>query len=338
MLILIIASIVLVVVWWGLYNLLSWLGSINFALDLLAITVLCFFIGASVGNYRAFKIARQEEKGRGLTILILGIACVATYYVWYQGSVIRGNAETTATAQFVQLSTATSAAQMTETADPVRITEAALQKNAQSTATAQFIQSSTATSAARMTAAAEPIKATEAALQKNAKRVYGPTKGELIHEDDDFLETRFASVTERNFIVESRFYNPYSDGKWDCGFLFRWTDRNEQYRLFVMSSGSWYLELITSSSRTTTPTPVFKQLSSGQILSLDVSSNGSNLLRLVVNSGEAIFFVNDLYVARLDVSAKLDSGDIFIAIGNIRGYETPGKVTRYEGFTIWSLP
>jgi hypothetical protein len=40
----------------------------------------------------------------------------------------------------------------------------------------------------------------------------------------------------------------------------------------------------------------------------------------------------------LDLSARMNSGGIYIATGIFQGAKSPGKNTRYDGFRIWSLP
>jgi hypothetical protein len=130
-------------------------------------------------------------------------------------------------------------------------------------------------------------------------------------------------------VAEARFYNPYdrSEGDWDYGFGFRSTGKAEEYRLFITSKGAWFLYLTN-----------VEKIADGQVKNLDLSSNGSNDLRLVVRGDAAYFFVNDEYVATLDVSEKNAAGDVWVGTGFFSGYELIGKSTRYEDLTIWSLP
>jgi hypothetical protein len=71
---------------------------------------------------------------------------------------------------------------------------------------------------------------------------------------------------------------------------------------------------------------------------LDVSASGTNHIRLVAKGETAYFFVNGNYIATLDVSGKLVAADVSVVTGAIEGDQVDGKSTRFEGFTVWSLP
>jgi hypothetical protein len=136
----------------------------------------------------------------------------------------------------------------------------------------------------------------------------------------------------RDFVIEARFFNPYgvSEHAWDYGFLFRDTGGNKQYRLVVSSNSRWDLFLVDGD-------PNVAALEYGYVENFDITVNGSNRIRLVAKDTSVYFFVNDKYVATLNVSKKLDSGDIYVATGIYGGHTINGKFTRYEGFTVWSL-
>ena len=49
------------------------------------------------------------------------------------------------------------------------------------------------------------------------------------------------------------------------------------------------------------------------------------------------FFVNNDYVATLDLSPKMGDGDIYAASAIVQGEGIPGEVTHFEGFKVWAL-
>lgn len=69
-----------------------------------------------------------------------------------------------------------------------------------------------------------------------------------------------------------------------------------------------------------------------------MSPKGSNHLRLVVTSDTALFFLNGELAATLDVSKKTQPGDVAIQIRTAPDHIIVGKSTRYEGFTVLSVP
>ncbi len=205
-------------------------------------------------------------------------------------------------------------------------------------------------------ATAQSVQATVTALTKTATRVHGPTSGKLIHKGDNRIPLKSTDLNVRDFIVEAEFSNPYQAGTygWDYGFLFRDTGLLHDYRLYVTSDGEWVLKLTDVSSTpsasiapgdltpapTVTPLPhsAFTTIAGGVIDGFDTSASGSNRLQLVVKGGAAFFLVNDRYITTLDVSKKMESGDVEVATAFITSDNNAGHATPYKGFSVWSLP
>ncbi|MBC7263400.1 MAG: tetratricopeptide repeat protein [Chloroflexi bacterium] len=164
--------------------------------------------------------------------------------------------------------------------------------------------------------------------------VYGPMVGSLPHREG-VIASRNAGLQLRDFVAEARFYNPYdrSEGGWDYGFGFRETGSDNQYRLYVDSSGGWTLNLATKSG----DKPVFNKIASGKVNNLDLTATGSNHLRLIVQGSTGLFFANGEFIATLDLSGKLVPGSIWVGTSMVKGHERVGKSTRYEDFIIWPL-
>lgn len=209
---------------------------------------------------------------------------------------------------------------------------------ARRTATAERQQTSTLQAERTRTArsrATESARATATARARTPQIVFGPSGGSLLHEDDESIKYDRAPVQLNNFIVTARFYNPFdsSENSWDYGFGFRETTDSE-YRLVVNSNQSWNLRLATNANGTLE----FKGIAEGSISNLDISVNGSNLVRLEVRGGEARFYVNGDFIDTLDVSELTSTGDVWIGTGFFKGSEITGKSTRYQDFTVWTNP
>lgn len=194
----------------------------------------------------------------------------------------------------------------------------------------------TSTSLARETATAR-AQATKQAVLSNIEAsqslVFGPTTGKLDHTANDLIAVQDAGVNLRDFVVEARLFNPYStsQGAWDYGFILRHAEKNTHFRFVIFSSKSW--ELVNN-----TGDPTGEVLTQGELPSLDVSDNGSNLVKLIFKGDTGWFFLNGELISDIDLSARVNPGAIFIATGIFKNDGMAGSSTRFSDFSIWSLP
>jgi hypothetical protein len=286
--------------------------------------------------------------GAGLLILvgicmlfILG-GIIAGIYLQQQN---RQNTENTAVAQ--KQGTQTGEARQTSTAVAMldlNLTatagQAALQ-TAQAEQTLTAIAQLTADAQAALQATEQALEATELALksyqatiQAGRSLVFGPEDGTLEHDSEDgFIAGTGAGVNISDFEAEALFYNPYSpsQGSWDYGFIFRSVEANQQMRLVIQSSGEWELFNNTGDADGAL-------IQDGELTSFNTEEDGANRVRLICTGSEGKFFVNDVFVAELDLSSRLSAGEIYIVTGIYSGNEVDGEFTPYRDFTIWSIP
>lgn len=195
---------------------------------------------------------------------------------------------------------------------------------------------STSTNQARQTATAR-IEATQNALFGNleAKKtlVYGPASGALEHSAGTLVIAQDAGVNLKNFIIEAQFYNPYSatESPYDYGFILRHEAKNNHYRFVVRSDKTWRLI-----NHVEDPNGII--LAQGELPEMDTSEKGSNVVKLIFQGERGWFFFNGKQAAVLDLSARVNSGAIFIATGMFQANRREGASTNYTGFTIWSIP
>ena len=144
-----------------------------------------------------------------------------------------------------------------------------------------------------------------------------------------------AGVNERDFIAEADFSNPYDRGQraWDYGFLFRENSGFAGYLVWVESEGKWFFKLYRGEGQ-------YDDLGSGQLTetALKLGANDSNTLRLIAINNLALFFVNDTFVAALDASARIDPGDVHVAVGFTNGHQLNGHNTSVTNFTVRAYP
>lgn len=198
------------------------------------------------------------------------------------------------------------------------------------TSTAQAL----ATSTSRAVATEQGLLSYVASLQAASSLAYGPTSGSLTHSpEDDLIEVADAAVNLRDFIVDVTFTNPYSPGEngWDYGFIFRHEDQNTQFRFVIRSNKTW--ELLNN-----TGDPDGSAVDQGDLADLNVAENGTNYVRLVCQGEKGLFFLNGVFISEVDLTARMNSGDIYLATGIYSGDEVAGKSTGYSDFTIWATP
>jgi hypothetical protein len=62
------------------------------------------------------------------------------------------------------------------------------------------------------------------------------------------------------------------------------------------------------------------------------------LVKLIFQANHGWFYLNDELISELDLSARMNSGGIYIATGIFQSDKSPGSTTRYTDYRIWSLP
>ena len=250
----------------------------------------------------------------------------------------RRNAQNTADAQqqatqaAALRQTATAENQFTATAEQaVRQTAAAQQTLAAAT---QMTAEAEAAIQAASLATEQALLSYQATLQAGRTLVFGPETGTIEHDvADGFIAGNGAEVNLLDFEVQALYYNPFSasQGPWDYGFIFRSEEANQQMRLVIQSDGQWELF-----NNTGDPDGVLVQ--EGSLVALNTEADGANLVRLICTGSQGKLFVNDMFIAELDLSSRLTSGEIFIVTGIYTGDEVDGEYTPYRDFTIWSIP
>jgi hypothetical protein len=223
----------------------------------------------------------------------------------------------TVTAEFAATATEEAAALATKVAqDAARAT-----LQADLTATAQTIEAATAVAIIGRNALVDEAKV--------FMPVYGPRDEELIHVDDDFIETSFANVNMRDFLVEATFavdLGGIFPSDRDVGFQFRFQDEGS-YRLVLTLDGEW--ELIWRDGED------FTLVQDGHIAGL--TRDGRNTITLYADGPDGFFFVNGDLVAELTLIDWQEMGDIGAGIEYFTNHESDDDITQLEAFAIWPL-
>jgi hypothetical protein len=154
--------------------------------------------------------------------------------------------------------------------------------------------------------------------------IYSLPSGTLDIPPSSSLRSFFGSgIIKKNFMAKVIFYVPYSadKGVWDVGFTF-----GDGIRVVVVSSGKWGFNK-PSLSLINLPA------------SLALQEGESNSLSLTVYEDSGCFFVNNQFVADLDLSALETDGEIKLMTSYIVGssLENETATLKFSDFEIYSV-
>ena len=139
-----------------------------------------------------------------------------------------------------------------------------------------------------------------------------------------------------DMIVTATFVNPYSASThaWDYGFTLRDIGTGANTRFFqivVTSEGRWELAWREGNDSDN------QHISSGRLTRFETRDGGENILWIAVFDDRGLLFVNQEFVAALDLSSISSRGDIAVITGAYQGDERAEAITRFEDFQVFAL-
>jgi hypothetical protein len=204
----------------------------------------------------------------------------------------------------------------------------------QATATSRAREQATEV-ALEATSVAAPAFATAEALAEGASLIFGPEDLALEHNPNDKQVVTFDIEDElRDVIVEARFTAPYdgAENPWDVGVMIRSNEEDDQIRVAVTSDGEW-----TSTRAVDGDPPSFRTIQSGVIAGFDGSAGATVSIRLVAQGERGALFINDAFIATLELDAKGTAGTVIVGTGFFTGNEQEGATTLVEGVRVWGI-
>jgi hypothetical protein len=144
-----------------------------------------------------------------------------------------------------------------------------------------------------------------------------------------------------DFEAEVHFQNPMfpsqqsANQKWDYGIIFAHPNDGLEYRLVLDSAGKWTLNLHAEG---------YDIENRDSTSLLDVSTQGSNTLKIAISGDEAHLYINGAFIDTLDLTMFEQGGaseagyDISVCAGIMRENAAVGSSTLYDGYTLKSLP
>lgn len=153
-------------------------------------------------------------------------------------------------------------------------------------------------------------------------------EGQMVFEDDGFIE-EFRLIDDiRNFSASVEFEVPYSSqtGEWDFGFIFRDETDGEFSVVRVQSNGVYRHSTVRSGEWNTIKTDSTNELRT--------FAGAKNTLRLHVIEDRAWFLVNDVLVTDLDLNGSRQSGRLRLATGITTGSGIPGRHINFNDVEV----
>lgn len=162
--------------------------------------------------------------------------------------------------------------------------------------------------------------------------LYGPLNGSLPHDGDAFIETEYVDPTPADFVMQVDMVNPYGSdtGGWDFGLIFRQSDVDDEMRVVVRSDGDWSLN-----DRTPGTDDFLQEGNVSRYLNLGAGER--NRFQIIALGEQGYFFLNNEFVAELDISSRTAEGNIALGTGFYGENELNGEVTAYDDFGLWPL-
>lgn len=153
-------------------------------------------------------------------------------------------------------------------------------------------------------------------------------EGQMVFEDDGFIETFELIDDIRNFSAFVEFEVPYSSrtGTWDFGFIFRDESAGEISGVRVQANGVYRHSTVRSGEWNTIKTDSTNELRT--------FAGAKNTLRLHVIEDRAWFLVNDVLVTDLDLNGSRQSGRLRLATGITTGSGIPGRHINFNDVEV----
>ena len=168
---------------------------------------------------------------------------------------------------------------------------------------------------------------------RSLRKLYGPRDGDISHDPDGgFIDDHETYVSLNDGIIEARFFNPYapSQGDWSNGFLFRESRNGEFHVIVIQEDRRWHHDLRLGDAETT------QDLAEEHFYDISTGMLDSNHLRVIALENDGWFFINGVYVAKLDLSGWSEAGRVSAITNYFTGDGIAGDATRFEGFAVWS--
>lgn len=136
----------------------------------------------------------------------------------------------------------------------------------------------------------------------------------------------------KNFILEVTFKNPFSSkySSFDYGVFFRDSGKNDEYGLVVDSNSTWQLRNFIKDTNSVV-------VQEGELPDFNIGSDETNSIILIVQGDNGLFYVNERFIAELNLSDRTNSGFVSLMTGFFSGNEAAGFSTEFNNYSLYKL-
>ena len=153
---------------------------------------------------------------------------------------------------------------------------------------------------------------------------YGPASGTL-EKEPGFIAGHDSGVWTRDVIVEAEYISPLGTD-WDYGFIICNPEYDRLEVIGLTGNSQWFHETRDVGDSE------YTEVQSGLLSASGANLLGKNHLLVAAFDHWGLFFVNGVYVARLDLSHNQDYGDVS-AMGDF--YLSHRGSPEFENFNVW---
>lgn len=174
------------------------------------------------------------------------------------------------------------------------------------------------------------------AIKEVSDRIRVPAAGKIDHVAGNYIQI-FSDgniLDIQDFIFDVKMESPYavSFHDWDFGVIFRFINNEHFAQLMIFSDKTWKFLVRAGSDNN-------KEIASGTFGGslLRITPNFTNSLRIVANGDLGLFYLNDRFISKLDLSDCADSGGLSLGIGFYDNMKVEGYSTEFNGYSVWDI-
>ena len=160
---------------------------------------------------------------------------------------------------------------------------------------------------------------------------HGPEDGAIAHSDEEGFDIHQSRAWMSNGIIEARVLNPFfvPQGEWFSGFFFRDNIEGKPYLIAITGWGGWIHSSWTGST--------WEELANEFEEKITTSRGNANLLLVIALGENGYLFINNSYVADVDLSEWTGRGLVHLVAGVFEGNTGTNVSTQFERFAVWSF-
>ena len=149
--------------------------------------------------------------------------------------------------------------------------------------------------------------------------------------EESGVDTHRSRAWMADGIMEARYFNPFfvPQGEWFSGLFFRDGNYGRPHLVALAGWGGWIQASWTGSTWIILVTEAEEKVTTAR--------GNANLLLVIALGDTGHLFINNSYVADLDLSDWTGTGRVHLTAGVLEGNTGTGVSTQFERFAVWSI-